>query len=119
MDDPQRRPRDPESRSRATMASHQEIEVKLRTDPEQIAKLRRSRWWREVGPVRRQSLHSIYFDTDDRHLRDCNISLLTRTDGHAIVQTARMMNSAPSPARRPECRSLGSAPIPAPSMVLS
>ena len=64
------------------MASHQEIEVKLRADPEKIAKIRRSRWWRELEPISRQSLHSIYFDTSDRQLRDSNISLRTRADGH-------------------------------------
>jgi triphosphatase len=100
------------------MASHKEIEVKLRTDPEQIAKIRRSRWWRELGPVRRQSLHSIYFDTDDRQLHDCNISLRTRTDGHAIVQTVKMMNGAAASAVRHEWETLVPDPIPDPSLVI-
>ena len=100
------------------MASHQEIEVKLRTDPDRIAKLKRSRWWRELAPVRRQSLHSIYFDTDDRHLRDCNISLRTRTDGHAIVQTVKMMNGAAASAVRNEWETLVPDPIPDPSLVI-
>jgi inorganic triphosphatase YgiF len=69
-----------------------EIELKLRIEPDKIAKIRRSRWWRELGPVRRQSLHSIYFDTGDQQLRDCDVSLRTRTDGHEIVQTVKMLN---------------------------
>ena len=68
------------------MASHQEIEVKLRADPEKIAKIRRSRWWRELERLHRQSLHSIYYDTSDHQLRDSKISLRTRTDGHSFVR---------------------------------
>jgi triphosphatase len=100
------------------MAPHQEIEVKLRADPDRIAKLRRSRWWRDLAPVGRQSLHSIYFDTDDRHLRDSNISLRTRTDGHAIVQTVKMMNGAAASAVRHEWETLVPDPIPDPSLVI-
>ena len=86
------------------MASHQEIEVKLRADPEKIAKMRRSRWWRELEPISRQSLHSVYFDTSDRQLRDSNISLRTRTDGHAIVQTVKLLNCASESVSRREWR---------------
>ena len=53
------------------MASHREIEVKLRTDPAKIAKIRRSQWWRGLERLHRQSLHSIYYDTSDHRLRDC------------------------------------------------
>ena len=75
------------------MASHQEIELKLRTDPDKIAKIRRSPLVaRARTGCSRQSLHSIYFDTSDQQLRDCNISLRTRTDGHVIVQTVKMLN---------------------------
>ena len=74
------------------MASHQEIEVKLRTDPAKIAKIRRSPWWRGLERLQRQSLHSIYYDTSDHRLRDCHISLRTRTDGHSFVQTLKMPN---------------------------
>jgi inorganic triphosphatase YgiF len=84
------------------MASHQEIEVKLRTDLDKIAKIRRSPWWRGLEQVGRQSLHSVYFDTNDRQLRDCDISLRTRTDGHAIVQTVKMLNGASDSVSRRE-----------------
>src|SRR5262249_61385067 len=100
------------------MASHQEIEVNLRADPEQIAKLRRSRWWRGLEPVRRQSLHSIYFDTEDRNLRDCNISVRTRTDGHSVVQTVKMLNGADASGVRHEWETLVPDPTPDPSLVI-
>jgi triphosphatase len=97
---------------------HQEIEVKLRTDPDKIAKVRRSRWWRELEPVRRQSLHSIYFDTKDQQLRQCNISLRTRTDRHAIVQTVKMQNGANDSVTRREWETLVPDPVPDPSLVI-
>jgi triphosphatase len=100
------------------MASHQEIEVKLRTDPDKMAKIRRSHWWRELEPVRRQSLHSIYFDTNNQQLRDCHISLRTRTDGHAIVQTVKMLNGASDSVSRREWETLVADPIPDPSLVI-
>ena len=76
------------------MASHREIEVKLRTEPTKIAKIRRSPWWRGLERLQRQSLHSVYYDTTDHRLRDCHISLRTRTDGHSFVQTLKMPNGA-------------------------
>ncbi|HKA79545.1 MAG TPA: CYTH and CHAD domain-containing protein [Xanthobacteraceae bacterium] len=100
------------------MASHQEIEVKLRADPEKIGKMRRSRWWRELEPVSRQSLHSIYFDTDDRQLRDSNISLRTRTDGHDIVQTVKLLDGSSDTVSRREWETLVPDPIPDPSLVI-
>ena len=100
------------------MASHQEIELKLRIDPEKIAKIRRSHWWRELEPVRRQSLHSIYFDTDDQQLRDCDVSLRTRTDGNAIVQTVKMLNGGSDSVLRREWETLVPDPIPDPSLVI-
>jgi triphosphatase len=100
------------------MASHQEIEVKLRTDSDKLAKLRRSRWWRELEPARRQSLHSIYFDTSDRRLRDHNISLRTRTDGRATVQTVKMLNGASDSVSRREWETRVPDPVPDPSLVI-
>ena len=100
------------------MASHQEIELKLRIEPDKIAKIRRSRWWRELGPVRRQSLHSIYFDTGDQQLRDCDVSLRTRTDGHEIVQTVKMLNGGSDSVLRREWETFVPDPIPDPSLVI-
>jgi inorganic triphosphatase YgiF len=100
------------------MAPHQEIEVKLRTDPDSMAKIRRSRWWRQLGPGRRQSLHSIYFDTNDQLLRDSDISLRTRTDGHEFVQTVKMLNGKSASISRGEWEALVPDPIPDPSLVI-
>ena len=52
--------------------------------------MRRSGWWRELGPAQRQSIRGVDFDTGDRQLRDCNISLHTHTNGRAITQTVTM-----------------------------
>jgi triphosphatase len=100
------------------MASNLEIEVKLRADPDKIAKVRHSRWWRGLDDVRRQALHSIYFDTSDQQLRGSNISLRTRTDGHTIVQTVKMLNAAADKVSRREWEALVPDPIPDPSLVI-
>jgi triphosphatase len=101
------------------MASHAEIEVKLRIDPEDTAKIRRSRWWRELEPVgHRHSLHSIYFDTNDWLLRDRGISLRARTDGKTIVQTVKMADGASDPVSRREWEALVPDPVPDPSLVI-
>jgi inorganic triphosphatase YgiF len=100
------------------MASHQEIEVKLRADPDKMGKIRRSRWWRQIGPGHRQSLHSIYFDTNDQRLRDNDISLRTRTDGHEFVQTVRMLNGNSGSMSHGEWEALIPDPIPDPSLVI-
>ena len=77
---------------------------------------------RELEPVGRQTLHSVYFDTKDQRLRDINISLRTRTDGHKdIVQTVKMFDGPPRPTpsvSRREWESLVPDPIPDPSLVI-
>src|SRR5215470_3673250 len=100
------------------MASHEEIEVKLRVDPQKMASFRRSRWWRELEPVCKQSLHSVYFDTSDGQLRDGNISMRTRTDGHAVVQTVKLLNGASDSVSRREWEALVPDAIPDPSLVI-
>jgi inorganic triphosphatase YgiF len=100
------------------MASHQEIEVKLRVDPEKMARIRRSRWWRQIGPGRRQSLHSTYFDTNDQQLRDSDITLRTRTDGHEFVQTVKMLNGESGSLSRREWETIVPDQIPDPSLVI-
>ena len=80
------------------MSAYREIELKLRTDADALTKVRRSGWWRKLEPAQRQSLHSIYFDTGDRQLRDCNFSLHTHTNGRAITQTVTMRNGHADPA---------------------
>ena len=100
------------------MASHREIEVKLRTDPDKIAKIRRSQWWRGLERLHRQSLHSVYYDTSDQRLRDCNISLRTRTDGHSYVQTLKMLEGRSDSVSRKEWETIVPDPIPDPSLVI-
>jgi triphosphatase len=100
------------------MASHREIEVKLRTEPAKIAKLRRSPWWRGLERLHRQSLHSVYYDTTDHQLRDCNISLRTRTDGHSFVQTLKMPEGGSDSVSRREWETVVPDPIPDPSLVI-
>jgi inorganic triphosphatase YgiF len=96
--------------------ANQEIEVKLRTDQDKIDRIRRSRWWRELELVQRKDLHSIYFDTDDRQLRDSHISLRTRSDGHAIVQTVKVTKRPSDTVARSEWETLVPDPIPDPSL---
>src|SRR5262245_52145001 len=98
------------------MGSHQEIEVKLRVEPEQMDRIRRSRWWRQIRPVRRQSLHSTYFDGKDRELRDSDISLRTRNDGHEFVQTVKLLNG--NSLSRREWETFVPDRIPDPSLVI-
>src|SRR5215831_6456965 len=100
------------------MDSHQEIEVKLRVQPEKTAAIRRSRWWRQSGRARRQSLHSTYFDTSDRQLRDNDISLRTRTDGREFIQTVKMLKSNSHAIARLEWETLVPDAIPDPSLVI-
>ena len=100
------------------MSANQEIEVKLRTTPEKITNLRRSRWWRDLKKVGRQSLHSVYFDTSKHQLRDCNISLRIRTNGHSIVQTVKMANAAAGSLVRREWEMLVPDAIPDPSLII-
>ena len=100
------------------MASHREIEVKLRTDPAKFAKIRRSPWWRGLERLHRQSLHSVYYDTTDHRLRDNNISLRTRTDGHSFVQTLKLLEAGSDSVNRQEWETVVPDPIPDPSLVI-
>jgi triphosphatase len=100
------------------MEENQEIEVKFRADADQIDRIRRSRWWRELEPVQKRDLHSIYFDTDDRQLRDSNISLRTRSDGHTFVQTVKVLKRPSDTVSRCEWETLVADPVPDPSLVI-
>src|SRR5262245_37862774 len=100
------------------MAANQEIEVKLRVEPEKMAKFRGSRQWRELAPVGRHALHSIYFDTTDWQLLAHGISLRTRSDGNGIVQTVKLAKGAATPVVRREWEMLVPDPIPDPSLVI-
>jgi inorganic triphosphatase YgiF len=97
---------------------HREIELKLRVDPDGLARLQRSPWWRGLGPVRRQSLHSTYFDTDDHDLRDHNITMRTRSDGKSILQTVKLKQDPSDSVSRSEWETVIPDPVPDPSLVI-
>jgi triphosphatase len=98
------------------MDAHDEIELKLRIDPESAAKLRQSDWWRQLGGANRKRLRSVYFDTEDRRLRRLDISLRTRSDGRDTVQTVKMAGRGA--LRRQEWETLVPDAIPDPSLVI-
>src|SRR5262249_15931609 len=100
------------------MDSHEEIELKLRIDPDNVTKIRQSEWWRALGAGTRKRLHSLYFDTPERRLRRLDISLRTRTDGRATVQTVKMTGRGAAPAVRLEWETLVPDAIPDPSLVI-
>ena len=100
------------------MSAYREIELKLRTDADALTKVRGSGWWRKLEPAQRQSLHSIYFDTGDRQLRDCNISLHTHTNGRATTQIVTMRNGHADPASGREWEMLVPDPVPDPTLVI-
>jgi len=99
------------------MAAGEEIELKLRIDPQNAARIRQSAWWRTLGRGHRKQLHAVYFDTPDRRLRDLNIALRTRTDGDAIVQTVKMVDGSRVMHRR-EWEALIPDAVPDPTLVI-
>jgi inorganic triphosphatase YgiF len=98
------------------MDAPDEIELKLRIDPESVTKLRQSDWWRQLGGANRKRLRSVYFDTSDRRLRRLDISLRTRSDGRDTVQTVKMAGRGA--LRRQEWETLVPDAIPDPSLVI-
>src|SRR5262249_8986411 len=96
----------------------EEIELKLRVDPESVTKIRQSEWWRGLGSGSRKRLQSVYFDTSDRRLRRLDISLRTRTDGRDTIQTVKMTRPKSGPAVRREWETLVPDAIPDPSLVI-
>src|ERR1039458_6646629 len=70
-----------------------EIELKLRITPEDITVLQSHP---DFGGAFRDSTHetlnSVYFDSDDRFLRDHGLTLRVRHDGERRVQTIKTAN---------------------------
>jgi triphosphatase len=100
------------------MDAHEEIELKLRIDPDSVARLRQSDWWRKLGGANRKRLRSVYFDTSDRRLRRLDISLRTRTDGRDTIQTVKMASKGTGSVARREWETLVPDAIPDPSLVI-
>lgn len=99
------------------MAAGEEIELKLRIDPDSVKRIRRSGWWRALGTASRKQLHAVYFDTPDRRLRDLDMVLRTRSDGDTITQTIKMVNGSDTMHRR-EWESFIPDTIPDPTLVI-
>jgi inorganic triphosphatase YgiF len=70
-----------------------EIELKLRVAPEDIAVLRNHPDFADVfhDPTH-ETLNSVYFDSDDRFLRDHGLTLRVRHIGDKSVQTIKTAN---------------------------
>src|SRR5262249_13561873 len=100
------------------MDLREEIELKLRVDPDGEASMHQSDWWRGLGAGTRKRLHRIYFDTSDRRLRHLDISLHTRTDGRDTVQTVKMTNGASVGAGHREWETLVPDAVPDPRLVI-
>lgn len=100
------------------MAANEEIELKLRVDPEQLSAIRRSDWWCGLGEGRRKSLHGIYFDTPDCRLRDLGMVLRIRLDGKSIVQTVKRGGEGSHGFVRSEWEALVPDAVPDPSLVI-
>ena len=100
------------------MDGHDEIELKLRIDPDSVAKIRQSDWWRQLGGGSRKRLRSMYFDTSDRRLRRLDISLRTRTDGRDTIQTVKLAGRGSGSVARREWETLVPDAIPDPSLVI-
>ena len=100
------------------MKPHQEIELKLRVDADKLARFRRSKWWRGLGPVRR---HRSTASTSTRTTAPCTSAAShsrTRTDGKGVVQTIKMREDAADPVSRREWETLVPDPVPDPSLVI-
>jgi triphosphatase len=95
------------------MAPHRDIELTLRLDPESLARARRSPWWRELGPPRRQSVRSTFFDTDDHTLHERDFALSTESRRQGVVQIVEQRLETGQVARSETALS---APTPDPSL---
>lgn len=68
-----------------------EIELKLEVPPAMLRTLSNAAWLKRkaAGPIERQRLSSVYFDTASRSLRDAGLSLRVRQTGDSHVQTVK------------------------------
>src|ERR1017187_2449628 len=80
-----------------------EIELKLRVAPEDIAALRNHPDFAgALHDPTHETLNSVYFDSDDRFLRDHGLTLRVRHDGERRVQTIKTANYGSSCFERSE-----------------
>src|SRR5471032_1196202 len=81
-----------------------EIELKLAVSPADVAGLKVHPTFAELlsSPVRTEDLTSVYFDTDQRDLRERGVTLRVRRKGDQFIQTIKSTASAGSTLERDE-----------------
>ncbi|GEO36128.1 inorganic triphosphatase [Skermanella aerolata] len=73
--------------------ANQEIELKLRIDPEHLARFRNASAFADsTKRATTQSLESIYYDTEDFVLRQRGVTLRVRKKGKSFIQTLKIAN---------------------------
>ncbi|MBV8650524.1 MAG: CHAD domain-containing protein, partial [Alphaproteobacteria bacterium] len=84
-----------------------EIELKLDVPANIAPKILRQPWLRAMtsGPIERERLVSVYFDTKKSLLRKHGIVLRVRHRGEKRLQTIKIANGAGGPLARSECES--------------
>ncbi|MCW2306816.1 CYTH and CHAD domain-containing protein [Rhodobium gokarnense] len=100
------------------MTTPREIELKLRIDPERMARLRKSAWWKKLGRGRKKTLHNTYFDTAEQALRGLGVDLRIRHDGSTYRQTIKLRDPGDSGISRTEWEAIVPDAVPDPSLVI-
>jgi triphosphatase len=73
--------------------TNQEIELKLRVDPQHLARFRNSSAFADSkARSTTQNLESVYYDTDDFALRRRGVTLRVRKKGKSYIQTIKVAN---------------------------
>src|SRR5471030_2570346 len=90
--------------SRSMPGTPKEIELKLAVSPADVAALKVHPTFAELlsSPVRTEDLTSVYFDTDQRDLRERGVTLRVRRKGDQFIQTIKSTASAGSTLERDE-----------------
>ena len=74
------------------MATPNEVEIKLRLDPNKMQRL--ERWGGLAGAdASNKNFHTVYFDDEKRHLLKNGYELRVRQDGGRCVQTLKTIGS--------------------------
>jgi triphosphatase len=74
------------------MRKHNEVEIKLRLDPEKVRKFANSERLAGVDPLKKH-YRTIYFDDKKHHLFKNGFELRVRQDGHNSIQTLKTAGS--------------------------
>lgn len=87
-----------------------EIELKFQVPAKALAAVKRLKWISPSGPVKRQKLRSVYFDTPDQKLRAQGLFLRVRHIGRKRLQTLKAAGDAPFARHEWECEIDGTIP---------